>query len=721
MPRQSFSPVKLPPLSPQLREQLEKLRPQARHPADTGSMEVRADADGGNVELLIYGAIGASFWGEESVLARDVIASLQGLKPRTINVRINSYGGICHDGAAIYNELRRQASAGARIIVAIDGVACSMASMIAMAGDEVSMPPAALMMLHAPLGVLYFEGNAAQLEESAAELRDTLLAWGRALATAYARKTGRPIDEFEAMWASGKDYWYTADEALGFGLCDRISDDASEAAGTGQKATALRDFLVAIAPERGDHIRAAFRPHHQSGDRRGEKHMPQNQNQGRAEIIAAERERVAEIRGRATPFFGRLDGVGERIRALADRAIEDGSSADAFGQRLLAVLAEGVEPIGNRFEPDGAPLERGGRGSAFIRAASDVLAMRGGIQIDEPHAGVRDVRAMSVSEIARSCLSRDQRDRGLSGAAAIRAALSTSDFPAILGDTIQKALRRGYEQEPGTHSAWVRRSFVPDFKELSRVILGAMPDLLPVLEGGEYKHGAVDEDKSVPFKVEKFGRIIEVTWEMLVNDDLGALTRIPQGLGQAARRKEADLVYSLFDGSGQTMQDGNVLFHASHNNLASSSTALDESALAKGRLLLRKQTSVGGGALNLTPKFLLVPPEMESAAEKVLAASSIHVSAGLENATPEWIRRLQLIVESRLPSTAAYLLADNNQIDTVELATLEDEAPTIGKPIGPHVSEEDGFDNDTKKFKVRLTAGARFLDWRGVVKLPIGS
>jgi len=719
MPSQSSAAIKLPQLSSYLRQQLEKLNPHARYPAGPGAMEVRADASGEDVELLIYGIIGSGFFGEETVAARDVIDALRGLSARKITVRINSPGGTVHDGAAIYNELRRQAAGGARVTAHIDGAAYSAASMIAMAADEVVMPHNALMMLHAPLGSMYFEGNATELDAAAAEMRQALVAWGSALAHAYSRKTGKPAQVFEDMWAAGENRWFSADAALAFGLCDRVIADDSGTGTSDEEVSALLGHLLSIAPDQGAHIHAALRPHHQSGTRRGETSMPENRSNNAAEIVAQERDRVAQIRmmsGRWT------EGErGQHFRAMVDRAIAEGTTPEAFGQRMLNALGTDIEPIGGRFEPDGSPLERGGRGSAFVRAASDVLAMRGGIQIDAPHAGVRDVRAMSVSEIARSCLSRDQRDRGLSGAAAIRAALSTGDFPAILGDTIEKALRRGYEQEPGTHSAWVRRSFVPDFKELSRVILGAMPDLLPVLEGGEYKHGAVDEDKSVPFKVEKFGRIIEVTWEMLVNDDLGALTRIPQGLGQAARRKEADLVYSLFDSSGQTMQDGNALFHASHNNLASSSTALDEAALAKGRLLLRKQTSVGGGALNLMPKFLLVPPEMESAAEKVLAASSIHVSAGLENATPEWIRRLQLIVESRLPSTGAYLLADNNQIDTVELATLEDEAPTIGKPIGPHVSEEDGFDNDTKKFKVRLTAGARFLDWRGVVKLPISS
>lgn len=662
----------------------------------------------GVADVMIYGAIGASLWGD-SISAKQLVDEINALKADTLHVHINSEGGVVPDGIAIYSALRAHA---ARKVGFVDGQAASIAGVILMACDEVVMYPTSLFMVHAPATIA--AGNATDFRRFA----DVLDTHARAIAEAYIAKTGRPED-IGALLADGQDHWFTGSEAYAFGFADRIAEDFQPAAVDYEAIHSLIGQMVARSPQYGTQIRAALRPHHQSGQRRGENPMPQPQQDTREEILAQERNRVSDIRALASPHLNAA--FGQRVRDVMDRSIEDGATPDEFGRRVLAVLAEQSEPIAGRagFNAGASPLLGGGRGSPFVRAASDVLAMRGGILVENPHPGAADIRAMSISEMARACLSRHDMSRGLSGAAAIRAALSTSDFPAILGDAIGKALRRGYEQEPGTHSAWVRMGTVPDFKEQTRAILGAMPDLLPVMEGGEYKHGSVDEDKSVPFKVEKFGRIIEITWEALVNDDLSALTRIPQGLGQAARRKEADLVYSLFEGSGQIMQDGSPLFHADHGNLASSSTALDEAALAKGRLLLRKQTSVGGGALNLTPKFLIVPPELEGAAEKVLAASSIHVSAGLENATPEWIRRLQLIVESRLPATAAYLLADNNQIDTVELATLESEEPTIGKQVGPHVSEEDGFDNDTKKFKVRLVAGAKWLDWRGVVKLPI--
>lgn len=718
MPNQHLSPLSIPSLSPALRGQIARAHPSACHSGSAGLQFKALSSEA--AELMVYGNIGAGWWDEKSVTADDVITGLSGSTAGTINVRVNSYGGSVSDGVAIYNELRRQSARGAKVVAHVEGVAMSIASLIVMGADEVVMNECAVMMLHAPWGTLLIDGNAKQVREFADDFASQLGVFGRAMSAAYARKTGKAAAEFDAMWEAGSDFFYTAKEALAFGLCDRIGTDAPAQAAAVWAPGVVAGIVgevTARAPEHAARVRAALTPSTPAaaGTHLGDSAMPNNSDAQRQEIIAAERDRVADIHAMAGAHLN--GSYGPRVRSAMDAAIASGSSAADLGQRILEIMAEGRGPLGN-YSGGEVGLTHG-RGGSLVHAASDVLAARGGVAIDSPHAGARDLRGMSISDIARACLPRDAFERGMSGPAAIRAAMTTSDFPAILGDTIGKALRRGYDMEPGTHSLWVRRGTVPDFKEQTRVILGAMPDLLPVLEGGEYAYGAVDEDKSVPFRVEKFGRIIEVTWEALVNDDLGALTRFPQGLGQAARRKEADLVYGLFDNGGQVMQDGLALFHATHGNLATTSTLLDEEALAKGRLLMRKQRSVGGGALNITPKYLLVPAEFEGQAEKILAASSIHVSAGLENATPEWIRRLTLVVESRLPDDAAYLVADNNQVDTVELATLEDDGPAIGQHVGPYVTEEDGFDRDTKKFKVRLVAGARFLDWRGVVKLPI--
>jgi phage major head subunit gpT-like protein len=204
-----------------------------------------------------------------------------------------------------------------------------------------------------------------------------------------------------------------------------------------------------------------------------------------------------------------------------------------------------------------------------------------------------------------------------------------------------------------------------------------------------------------------------LTWEVLVNDCLQAFLRIQPALGQAARRKEADIVYALFaqnGGAGPAMQDGTNLFHANHTNLVTAG-AFDAALLGAGRTLLRKQTALGGGYLSLVPRFLLVPPEREIAAEALLANATRRVT--VEKTTPEWIANLELVVEPRLANTAAFLAADSAQIDTVELGLLEENMS------GPVIEQEEEFRRDVARWKVKHVAGAKALDWRGLVKLPI--
>lgn len=350
----------------------------------------------------------------------------------------------------------------------------------------------------------------------------------------------------------------------------------------------------------------------------------------------------------------------------------------------------------------------------FREAAIDTLLMRHGVSIPKPHPGAQDIRAMSAIEMARTCLTRGgTKITGFGPQKIIERALSTSDFPMILSGVVDKSLRRGFETEAGTHNLWVRRGSAKDFKPMTRVILGSAPDLDLVVEGGEYRYGTFVEDKSA-FSVAKYGKIIKCTWELIVNDDLGALTRIPQAMGMAARRAEADLIYdllSLNSGAGQTMQDGQPLFHASHNNTASLSTGvLDLVALNAARVKLRRQTAVGGGPLNLEPRFLIVSPEMEGQAETVVASTTRFSAGGAESSAAGWVSGLKVIAEPRLASNVAYLATSPDLVDTAEVATLDGHD-------APELSQREGFHIDTIEWKVRHVFGTRFLDWRGIVKI----
>jgi HK97 family phage prohead protease len=407
------------------------------------------------------------------------------------------------------------------------------------------------------------------------------------------------------------------------------------------------------------------------------------------------------------------------ILALCDKAgldlkfarslVEDETvDMDTARHRVIDKLAESDRA----YRPSIRSVEFDDHMSDFRSAAVDSLLVRSGIPVVEPHAAMRDIHHMGIKEMARTVLRQGGvNPSGMGDSELFKRSLATSDFPAILVDAANKALRQGLETEEASHTIWVKQSPARDFKTMHRPILGSAPDLEVVNEFGEYTHGGPIEDDE-GFAVTKYGRAMRFSWEAFVNDDLSAFTAIPMAFAMAARRKEADIVYSILTANsfdGQTMNDTNPLFHASHNNLAASSSALDAIALDSGRALMRKQTGVGGGYLNLRPVYLLVAPDHEGAAERLIAQSTI-IKTGTSESPSEWISSLVPVVEPRLDGSAAYLAANSQVIDTVELATLDGH---------PAVLEDEDFIVDARSYKCRHVFGARCLDWRGLVKIPI--
>jgi ATP-dependent Clp endopeptidase proteolytic subunit ClpP len=167
--------------------------------------EFRAQARG--AEILIYDEIGA--FGVPAKAFLDELKALGSVAELTL--RINSPGGSVFDGVAIYNALKRYQ---AKVTVWIDGIAASIASMIAMAGDEVVMPENAMLVLHDPSGLV--AGTAADMRATA----DALDKMGATMIAAYRDKSGRDGSEIEALMHA--ETWLSAEEAVELGLADRV-------------------------------------------------------------------------------------------------------------------------------------------------------------------------------------------------------------------------------------------------------------------------------------------------------------------------------------------------------------------------------------------------------------------------------------------------------------------------------------------------------------------
>lgn len=203
--------------------------------------ELRQAAESGTLDLYVYGAVEKQTFVDDGFLGSIVESENSANHFRQelarypdvtqINLYINSKGGSVIEGTAIYNQLRRHP---AHKTVYVDGFACSIASVIAMAGDEVVMPSNALMLVHNM--ALCVDGNAAELRKAAEDL-DTINAAGRA---AYLAKAGDKLTEERLTEMMDAETWLTAEECIQYGLADRLADqeaDMSHAAEVLQKAS----------------------------------------------------------------------------------------------------------------------------------------------------------------------------------------------------------------------------------------------------------------------------------------------------------------------------------------------------------------------------------------------------------------------------------------------------------------------------------------------------
>lgn len=200
--------------------------------------EIKQQSTPGALDLYIYGDVepdGYDWWTDriiESETSANTLSEKLAEYPDTqqINIYINSYGGSVFEGTAIYNQLKRHP---AHKTVYIDGFACSIASVIAMAGDEIIMPRNAMMMVHNMW--MCVQGNAAELRKAADDL-DKINEAGRA---AYLEKAGDKLAPEVIVRLEDDETWLTAEECMNYGLADRYAEqdaDMSNAAAILQKA-----------------------------------------------------------------------------------------------------------------------------------------------------------------------------------------------------------------------------------------------------------------------------------------------------------------------------------------------------------------------------------------------------------------------------------------------------------------------------------------------------
>lgn len=437
----------------------------------------------------------------------------------------------------------------------------------------------------------------------------------------------------------------------------------------------------------------------------------------------------AEVRRLMAAESKRAEGIRDAA-AIAGLPAETTESLIASGASVESARAAAFVHLQSKNPAFGAAATSGIElgvedGEKFRAAATDGILMQRGVplfdhdaqpgepkRLRKPAEGARNFRAHSPLMLARHCLERaGVRTANMSPGQLAKRALvahSVSDFPMLLGGIGTESLRAGYALAEPTWKEMASITNATDFRDMYTYSFAADLKLLPVNEHGEYEQAEAVEGGE-KYRIARFGRVFDYSFEMLTNDRWDVFSDIPRGFGYEAGLLESEKVYGLIVGNPK-LSDGTPLFDASRGNLMTGS-AFSQASLDEAIQLLRAQTNEHGRLLDLKPAFLLVSPRDESAAAILLNS--------MGNATPQlnsgvynpYQGKARLVVDQRVAPGSWYLLASPLIAPIFQAARLDGAE-------GPDIEQETDFLTDGVRIKARHCFGCGLVGWRGAVFNP---
>lgn len=471
--------------------------------------------------------------------------------------------------------------------------------------------------------------------------------------------------------------------------------------------------LVPIPADAGAQVRSEEPPATQPSEQERSMTLPENG------VQAAEPTQENETRGMpaaapATPATSAVDveavRAGERRRvtdimdacrkasldgSFAEKLIADGTPIDAARAAILDAMYERQQQQPKTQARVDVTVDHGEkRAEAMLHALEARSGMR---KWDE--GGAREYLGTTLLDMARECVERSGvSTKGMTkDELAGRAMHSTTDFPLLLTSIQRVTLKAAYGEERQTWQALARQDNLPDFRDMSVMEVGGQ--ILPeeLREGGEYKAGTISETKG-SWKLTEYGKKLVVGRRLIINDNLGYITRAIQVLGRGVAVFEANQMWGLLTTGnlGATcMMDNKALFHADHNNTGTG--AIGETSISEARQKMRNQKSFDGTPLYVEPRYILLPTTLETAFDKFNTSivanqtSNVNIFSGA----------LQKIVEPRLDakSTAQfYVVGDYPGVDKLVYGYLDGEG-------GPSIESVSGRDPDGVTVYLRHSFG----------------
>lgn len=638
-----------------------------------------------SADIYIYDEIGG--WGISARRFTEDLIALGNINH--INLHIHSPGGDVFDGIAIYNQLKNH---NAGITVYVDGLAASMASVIAMVGDEVIMPTNSMMMIHKPWGVSW--GDADEMR-SYADLLDKV---ENVLIPAYMEKTGKSKEELEAML--GEETWLTGEECVEHGFADKVIEPVKAMASLSSKRIEEFTSMPKSFKQNLLNPRNTSAPAADPAPQPQPTNLQQPDTAGiQAQARQAEQTRMNGIKNLFAMFGGKHSDL------MVECITDINCTIEQAKDKVLDLVAKDTTPTNTAnygahiYANNGNIIGDSVRASLMSRAGHEELQ------------GDNQFNNMTLRELARMSLT----ERGVGVAnynpmqmIAMAFTHTTSDFGNILLDVANKSILLGWTEAEETFDVWTKKGQLSDFKTATRVGMGGFNSLRQVREGAEYKY-VTTGDKKETIALATYGELFSISRQAIINDDMSMLTDVPMKLGRAAKATIGDLVYVVLTDNKKMQSDGKALFGSDRGNTLKG--GMDVDTIGLGRTAMRKQKE-GERSLNIRPAFMIVPTALEIAAIQVVGSGSVK-GADVNSNIINPIRNIaEIITEPRLDnkSDTTWYMASAKGTDTIEVAYLN------GVDI-PYIDQQEGFTADGVTTKVRIDAGVAPIDYRGLVRV----
>ena len=294
--------------------------------------------------------------------------------------------------------------------------------------------------------------------------------------------------------------------------------------------------------------------------------------------------------------------------------------------------------------------------------------------------------------------------------------ISTTDLSTIFSTSMHNSLMRSYKGSAYNQGDWNKiATVVPrtDLKTNTLNMLGGYGDIPVVNEDAAYQAATTPGNEAQTYQLLKYGYTERVSWEAIINDNLKAISKIPQLWGEAAARTLYKYVFTMIVGSVTMAYDSTACYHADHSNLLTGNT-LSKVGITAARIAMHNQTyQESSEKIGLKMKYILVPIELQDTAYELTTPAY-----GKNNQVPEFHQSLQIepiVVDHLTDVNDWYGCADKSQGDIVELGAF------MGRLDPEFFTADDKntgamFTNDQIYFKIKHVYGGNIINHRPVNK-----